>query len=518
LASLTGKISDATSGKPLAGANVYFPDLKTGASSNSEGVYTIKNISQGIYLVEVSYIGYASVVENITIGEGAQKDFSLTPSVVENLGVTVTGVSRATSAKRTPIAVNLVKKEDLFRNVSTNLIDNLSKTPGVSQVTTGPAISKPFIRGLGYNRVVVVNDGIRQEGQQWGDEHGIEIDELNVSRAEILKGPASLMYGSDALAGVVNIISILPSPEGSVKGNLLGMYQTNNRQANLHLDLGGNNKGFVWGIDGSYKAAADYKNKFDGYVFNSKFNEKDFGGYVGLNKNWGYTHLYLSRFDQHVGIVEGERDSATGKFIKLINDNGVESDAIAGDDDFKSTDPYIPKQRIQHTKVVTDNSFNIGRDRLTATVGYQLNQRQEFADILDPGATESYFYLTTINYNVGYHFAEQKNWRTSIGVNGMQQTSKDKGEEALIPEYSLFDIGGFVYTQKTIDKLTLSGGLRFDNRSIDSKERKEGPDILFTAFKKSFANVSGSVGLTYEATNNVTLKFNVARGYRAPNM
>ena len=110
------------------------------------------------------------------------------------------------------------------------LIDAISRQPGVSQVSTGPAVSKPVIRGLGYNRVVVINDGVRQEGQQWGDEHGIEIDEASVVRAEILKGPASIMYGSDALAGVINFITNAPVAEGTVKGNLYAAYQTNNHQ------------------------------------------------------------------------------------------------------------------------------------------------------------------------------------------------------------------------------------------------------------------------------------------------
>jgi iron complex outermembrane receptor protein len=517
-ATLKGKITDAKTGEPLAGVSIYFSDLKTGGATDNNGVYTINNISRGHYIVEVSHLGYSSIIESIELSGNVQKDFSLTASFIENEGVTVTGVSRATSVKRTPIPVNLIRKEDMFRNVSTNLIDNLTKTPGVSQISTGPAISKPSIRGLGYNRVVIVNDGIRQEGQQWGDEHGVEIDELNVSKAEVLKGPASLMYGSDALAGVINIISIMPPPEGSVKGNILGAYQTNNRQRNLHLDLGGNNKGFVWGFYGSYKAAADYKNKYDGYVFNSKFNEKDFGGYIGLNKNWGFTHFYLTRFDQHLGIVEGDRDSATGKFLKLVNNNGIENEEIAIDKDFKSSDPYIPSQRIQHFKIATDNSFNIGRDRLTITLGEQRNQRQEFANVLDPEEKGLYFDLNTFNYNLQYHFAEQKNWKTSVGINGMRQTNKNKGIEFLIPEYSLFDIGGFVYSQKRINKLTLSGGIRLDNRSIDSKGLIDGTDIKFTAFKKNFSNFSGSVGLTYEISKQVNLKFNLARGFRAPSI
>ena len=515
---LSGKVTDAKTGEPLAGATIYFPDLRKGVACSDGGTFTITTVAAGKYLVEVSHLGYSSIVETIELGSNLQKDFALSPTVIENEGVTVTGVAGATSTKKTPIPVNIVRKQDLFRNTSTNLIDNLAKTPGVAQVSTGPAISKPFIRGLGYNRVLVVNDGMKQEGQQWGDEHGIEVDEQNVSRVEILKGPASLMYGSDALAGVVNIISFQPPPEGKTRGSIATGFLTNNRQRNLHVDIGGNNKGFVWGVYGSHKAAADYKNKYDGYVFNSKFNENDFGGYIGLNKNWGYSHFYITRFDQHLGLVEGERDDATGKFLKLVNNGGVEAEAIATAADFRSTDPFVPRQRIQHTKIATDNSFNIGKNRLTFVLGYQRNQRQEFGNVLDPDEKGLYFDLGTIDYNLQFHFAEKKNWKTTIGINGMQQSNANKGIEFLIPAYSLFDIGGFVYSQKKINNLTLSGGLRFDNRSVNSKELMLGVDEKFAAFKKNFSNISGSAGLAYQASKKVTLKFNVARGFRAPSI
>jgi iron complex outermembrane recepter protein len=191
--SLTGTITDAKTGVPLQGASIYFHDLKLGTGTNARGLYKIQHIPTGKYLVEISFLGYASIVETIDINGDVQKDYALSHSYIENEAVTVTGVSAATSVKRTPVPVNIIRKEELLRGSSTNLIDALSKTPGVAQVSTGPAISKPSIRGLGYNRVVVVNDGIRQEGQQWGDEHGIEIDEYNVNKAEVLKGPASLM-------------------------------------------------------------------------------------------------------------------------------------------------------------------------------------------------------------------------------------------------------------------------------------------------------------------------------------
>ena len=517
-ATFTGKIINEKTGEALVGASIYFPDLRIGTSSNEQGSFSIKNIPQGRFLLEVSYLGFSSVLESINLAGDVQRDFILNPSFVETEGVTVTGVSAATSIRRTPIPVNIVKKEDFMRGSSTNLIDALANVPGVSLVATGPAISKPFIRGLGYNRVVVVNDGIRQEGQQWGDEHGIEVDEYNVTKAEVLKGPASLMYGSDALAGVINFISITPVSDGSVKGNFFTSYQTNNRQRGLHTNIGGNHNGFIWGAYGSYKAAADYKNKFDGHVFNSKFNEKNFGGYLGFNKGWGYSRLYLSSFDQHTGLIEGERDSATGKFLKIISINGSEAEAMAMGDDFKSGNPFLPNQKINHFKLATENSLNIGTDRLTFTLGYQRNIRKEFANVLAPEESNLYFDLNTVNYNLQYHLAERNHWKTTIGVNGLQQSNFNKGEEVLIPEYSLFDIGVFLFEQKRFDKLTLSGGIRIDNRSLNSKGYSEAGAPRFQQFKKSFSNISGSAGLSYEPTNTITLKLNMARGFRAPSI
>lgn len=512
--SLSGKVLDLLNNEPLPKATIYIPDLKKGTTTDNEGHFKIKMLAAGKYLVEISYAGYSSAIETIEIKGDVEKIFYLNPTIIENKGVTVTGVAGATQLKKTPVPITLIKKETLLRGISTNLVDALSKTAGVSQISTGPAISKPSIRGLGYNRVVVINDGIRQEGQQWGDEHGIEIDEYNVSKAEILKGPASIMYGSDALAGVINIISVLPVQEGVIKGNVFSNYQTNNGLRGFHGDINGNQNGFIWGLYASYKRATDYSNKYDGYVYNSRYTERDFGGYAGLNKKWGFTHLLVSNFNQRLGVIEGERDDATGQFLKRINNNGVEDVAIA--DDYTSTNPAIPQQHVQHFKITTDNSFNIGKDRLTFNAGFQRNQRSEFGNVLKPGEAGLFFNLQTINYNVQYRFVEKNNWKTAAGINGMQQTNTNKGSEQIIPDYTLFDIGGFLYTQKSFEKLTLSGGIRYDNRTIDSKKSVDGNQVKFSPFLKNVGNLSASAGLSYEASPDAIIKLNVARGFRAP--
>jgi iron complex outermembrane receptor protein len=522
---LTGKVFDKATGKTLAGASVYLPEIKKGTIANKEGVFTI-NIEQGSHVLEISYIGYATDVQNIQLQKNTTQDFYLNSSVLEGGNVIVTSFLRATSTRRTPTPVTIIKKDELFLGVSSNLIDALSKVPGVSQISTGPAISKPVIRGLGYNRVVVMNDGIRQEGQQWGDEHGIEIDEYNVSRTEVLKLPASLIYGSDALAGVINIISNVPVSEGVIKGNVYSNYQTNNRMMGNHFDLAGNKKGFIWGINYSAKNAGDYKNKYDGNVFNSRFLERNGGGYVGIEKNWGYSQLSFSNFYQHLGIVEGDRADG-GQFIMLKDVKGIAKEMIVGSEESKSFSPNAPMQKIQHTKYTLDNNIKLGSDRLKATFGLQRNQRMEFGNVLDLNEKELYFDLNTFNYSIQYLKAEKNNWKNTFGINGMRQTNTNRGEEALVPDYTSFDIGAFYYTQKRTDKTSWSGGLRYDQKYmnyIDPAQFVCPPDMACIALynpvesNKQFNNISGAIGIEHDISAQLTLKLNISRGLRAPSM
>ena len=214
---LSGTVTDAGTGSPLAGASVILSDARLGTATDSTGNYVLNNIPTGHTVVEVSYAGYKTIVAHFDLPETNTHNFSLSPSMLVNQGVTVTAVAGATSIRNAPVAITRINKTEVLSRPSTNIIDALTRQPGISALSTGPAISKPIIRGLGYNRIVVINDGVRQEGQQWGDEHGIEIDENSVSRVEILRGPASLIYGSDATAGVINIITNIPVENNTIK-------------------------------------------------------------------------------------------------------------------------------------------------------------------------------------------------------------------------------------------------------------------------------------------------------------
>ncbi len=510
--SFTGKITNAKTGTPIEGASVYITDTKSGTSSDASGNFTINNIPQGKHLVEISHIGYTSIVESIDFTNNIAKDFSLSESIIENNSVIITGVTGATQLKKVPFAVSVMRRQDFFQTTSSNIIESLTRIGGVSTLATGPAISKPVIRGLSYNRVLTINDGVRQEGQQWGDEHGIEVDEASVSKIELLKGPASIIYGSDAMAGVVNIITNVPVPVNSIKANISSNYQSNNNLRTINANIGGNKNGFNWNLYTSNKAAADYKNKYDGRVFNSKFTENNIGGYAGYNAKWGYSHLLVSHFNLKAGLIEGERD-ADGYFIKHIAGGITER---ATNDDFKSSTPFIPYQHIRHFKIAADNNIKMGKNHLTFNLGYQENKREEFGNPDDRDERALFFDLRTFTYTAQFHLAEIQGWKTSVGINGMQQNNTNKGVEQLIPDYTLFDLGIYAYSQKTINKITISGGLRFDSRNVDASNLMDGTTIKGNAFKKSFSNISGSIGLAAQATDKLNLKFNIARGFRAP--
>ena len=404
--------------------------------------------------------------------------------------LTVTGITGDTKLKNSPAPVSLLTAKELRQTTSTNIIDAIAKQPGVAQITTGSGISKPVIRGLGYNRIVVMNDGIRQEGQQWGDEHGIEIDGQNVNSVEILKGPASLMYGSDAMAGVLIFHGAPILPEGEMQGTVSTEYQTNNGLIDYSLNFAGNKKGFVWNARFSDKYAHAYKNKYDGYVPGSQFSERAGHLMAGVNRPWGHSHLTLSAFHQTPSIIEGERDSLTGNLESQISN-------------LKSYSKTLPFQQINHYKVVWDNSFNLSNGYLKAIVGYQQNRRQEYEESEDD--YELFFKLHTMTYDVRYLSQEWNGWKIAGGVNGMWQQSLNLGEEALIPEYKLFDIGGYATVSKNLDNLTLNGGLRYDYRHIDFNTR-------------NFSALTGSVGAVWNVCRHTNIRLNLARGFRAPNM
>ena len=418
--------------------------------------------------------------------------------------LTVTGVTGDTKLKHATAPVSIVTPQVLRATASTNIIDAIAHQPGVSQLTTGGSISKPIIRGLGYNRVVVMSEGVRQEGQQWGDEHGVEVDGSSVGSVEILKGPASLMYGSDAMAGVVILHAQPTLADGEMRANVSSEYQTNNGLFSYNLSMAGNQRGFVWDARFSDKMAHAYKNKYDGYVPGSQFRERAGRLMLGLNKSWGHSRLTWTAYHLTPGIIEGERDEITGELI-------------CNTSDIKTYSKSLPFQQVKHYKLVWDNSLNLNNGYLKAIIGYQQNRRQEFEEDMDE--YELYFKLHTLTYDLRYVTNEFDGWKLSTGIGGMYQKSGNEGKEYLIPDYRLFDFGVYATATKTLgDRWTLNGGVRYDHRRLHGDALQEDGEWRFTDFSRHFNGVTGSVGAVCNLNDHLNLRLNLARGFRTPNM
>lgn len=535
--SLSGKIIDKETKKAIPFAIINIPDIHISTQSNIDGKFILSKIPAASYELQISSIGYRSKSVFVIVKGEKNITIVLDDSNLELNEVVVTGTSKATQIRKTPIAIVAINKEYLVTNLSTNVIDAIVKIPGVNTVSTGPNVSKPYIRGLGYNRILTLFDGVRQEGQQWGDEHGIEIDKYLIDKVEVIKGPASLLYGSDALAGVVNLIPNQAPQDNKISGNYTSEFQSNNGMFGESLFLAGNKNGIQWGGRVSKRNATNYQNSVDGRVYNTAFDDIAANAFVGIHKNWGYSDLNVSIYDDKQEIPDGSRDSISRKFTKQIYEDD-HFRPIVTDGELNSYKMSVLHQRVQHYRAFWKNMLFLGNSRLSLNLGFQKSERREYSHPeapyqLTPGLD---LQLNTFNYDIKYYLPEFDNWETTLGVNGMFQTNNvTQGTEFVIPSYKQFDFGGFAMMKRDFGKLNVSGGLRYDYRHFANEELYVLPNSisgfdqavssdtvgatkLFSNYKTHFEGFSGSFGLAYLLNDNWSLKANVARGYRAPNI
>jgi iron complex outermembrane receptor protein len=387
--------------------------------------------------------------------------------------------------------VEKIKLSDNAELQGLSLSEKLMFVPGIHNFSTGSGIGKPVIRGLSGNRIAVFSQGIRMENQQWGEEHGLGMDENGYGNVEIIKGPASLLYGSDALGGVIYFIDEPYAENDRMEVNLGSDYHSNTQGWRNLGSIKISKSRLCWNVFGSRTTHEDYCDGGGKTTNNSRFHTGDFKtsfGYAGKQFAGSIKYNFLKEIYglSEIGENEiGEKQSANGR------------------------SPVVPYQNLTTHLLRSENTFFFNNNsKLKADFGYQLNNRKEMeSDEDEPAAMD--INLTTLSYSIKWYLpVVNKRWTWIVGSQGMYQTNRNRGKETLIPDAATTEAGVFITSDYNYSgKSYWQTGVRVDARKIQT-----------SGFSKSCQAFNFSTGIFQQLTPNGSLRVNFSTGYRTPNL
>lgn len=544
---LIGRITDGV-GNPIAGAHVSLQGTGVqavgdeGANTDTAGMFSFVGLRKGAYQIAVQKRGYVEWRETVFL-DGDRNDLTIVLEGAVRLLDEVLVVDNHVERRRQEESLNLevVGKDFVYRNMGGSLMKTLERLPGVQTIGIGSGQSKPLIRGLGFNRVVVVDRGIKHEGQQWGSDHGLELDQFAAGEVELIKGAASFVYGSDAIGGAIDVKpESLPAPHTlSASVDLVG--QSNNRSYGTSVRLGG--RGDKWFVDsratllryGDYRVPTDTVYVYDyavalhdQHLRNTAGRETDLhltAGYLGGHFN---SILYFSNTYHKSGF--------------FANAHGLEPRRVDAElHDRSARDVQLPSQQVNHFKVISRNAIHVGAHHVEAELGFQHNFRQEHSpyvshgympsllpDTLGVAATlEREFDKKVYSLNVKDYVKLGKHELT-FGLNGEHQRNGIGGWTFLVPSFEQSTAGAFGYDRYRLsDKVLLHAAVRFDHGSLHMHEYRdwfpsdvpEGGQLYLVRaanLHRRFNSFVWSTGINYEPFESLSLKANVGKSFRMP--
>ncbi|NMH27730.1 TonB-dependent receptor [Flavobacterium silvaticum] len=488
---LSGTITDSNK-QPLIGVSIYFPDLHKGNVSDETGAFRIADLPDGNVKVTFSYVGYKD--QTLTVNVKNQPKIEVI--LIENthmIDEVIVSTAFNKLQSQNVMKVEHASVKQLQRQGITSLIDGITNVPGVSQVSTGTSIGKPVIRGLSSNRVLVYSQGVRLENQQFGDEHGLGLSDSGVESVEVIKGPASLLYGSDALGGVLYFNPEKFADANKISADVSQKFFSNTLGSSTSAGVKGSTDNWKFLGRGSFNTHSDYQIGDGDRVTNTRYNETD------LKAGIGYSNSQVSSVFRY-------------NFNRL--DLGLPEDGIGEQSTSKNT--LFPRQGIDSHIASLHNNFFFGKSTLDADFGYILNDRSEFEDSNDPSL---HMKLQTFNYDLKYHFPAWGKTELIAGTQGMHQTNTNSGEEMLIPDAQVNDFGVFATANHDFGSQVIQAGIRYDNRHITGEAAGiPGDEGSFEALDKSFNSFNASLGYKLNIIAPLTLRLNLASGFRAPNL
>jgi iron complex outermembrane receptor protein len=510
-----GSVKDSKDKNILPGASIRIKELNQSIQSEDDSHYHFSGLCKGKYTLQISFVGFQEKEIVINLKKKATEiNIFLTPEVAQLSEVEVTGSRSNNKPLQTSSKLN---GKELERTRGQSLGEALKAIPGLNSIQTGPSISKPVIHGLHSNRVLIYNAGVRQEGQQWGSEHAPEIDPFIANQITVVKGAASVMYGADAVGGV---ILLEPSPLKFEKGlsgryNMIGM--SNNGQgvlSGMMENSHGKDQAFSWRAQGTYKVAGNSKTS-GYYMKNTGFNEYNGAVMFGYRKGVFNTEVYVSSFNTKIGIFSGSHIGSTTDLLNAINRN----EPFDTDQSTLSYQVGRPYQQIRHHILKLKSSYAInGIGSLNAQYSYQQNNRKEY-DVVRQSNEDKYqlkFDLSTQTADIYLEHNPISGLQGRIGATGMFQHNFYDGRY-LIPFFDSYSGGVFLIERWTKNKFAIEGGIRYDYKWMEARLRENvldnnSPEIRP---KFNFNQVSGTMGASYNL-EQYRFSTTIARAWRPP--
>ncbi len=503
---ITGFVTNAITDETIPDVAIYISDLKKVVTSGPKGDFEFTGLPDGIFQFQFSLIGFKTYSQSIdTRDVKLPLEIKLIPTDITTEEILVTD-----STIEKPYQSEKIKAKDLQREGAMNVSEALTKIPGVWQLSTGTGISKPDIRGLYGDRIGIMINGIRFDNQQWQDEHGLVLSSDGIDNIEVIKGPRSLLYGPEAIGGVVSITDERPAPVGTNAADL--NLKTFSNTLGLLADVGlkGAEKNFNWLVRFGGETHADY---LDGN--NVKIPETRFGGYTfktsgGYNKGIWVGQLDYSYTSYTYGILEGREFQN-----ELMKTTETRFDRSFGG----------PHHVLKVHNTVFQNNFFDGKSRFKVNLGYTYNQRQEVEGADERFLPDSLRFgnldmiLNTFSVDASWIYTMNKDLNFTAGTQEYTQTNRNYGDRRLIPDANTTSYSGTAMLNYAKNKFGIEAGFRFDAFKVKTYEFGKIDSIdYFPSLDLNYNSLNGSAGATYRFSKNLLIKANLSTGFRAPNL
>lgn len=518
--------------EPIEASIVSVVEEKKSVQSKSDGGFEIKLTKSGRITLHIDALGYFPRSIQLRVDNNINHDFILKKNNVELAEITISGDNKRNVQMKSAQNIVKVDKSYIEDNFSGSLMQSLEKIPGVRAMTIGSGQSKPAIRGLGFNRMMVTENGIKHEGQQWGEDHGLEIDQFSIDDIEILKGPGSLLYGGDAIGGVINLRNNY-IPSAKMEGNINLYGRSNNESLGLSTQVAGRNKKLYYKINATYVDYGDYKVPTDSiqyYSYYIKLKNKRLRNTAGKDQNVGFTLGFIDK-NFRSNLLISDVYSKNGFFADA---HGLEVRMSDIDYDKSSRDINLPYHSVNHFKVINNSHLQLGALHLEGNFAYQNNLRKELSEPVShgympipPDPLERKFNKNTYTSNLLFKLLLKNKHSLQGGINVEHQHNSRGGWGFIIPDFQTTSIGAFLYDRYYLSEdLIISAGIRTDqtNIHIDSyhdwyQTPVENKDWVYKEraanLKRSFNSFTWSAGINYNK-DNWMLKANIGKSFRAP--